>query len=65
MSSLVQPTRVLLDPLEATGTAIEARRWFWPLLILVVCVSASGTAFSLRWDAGPAVVQQLQASSSG
>ncbi|MGZ3457944.1 MAG: YIP1 family protein [Archangium sp.] len=60
MSSLVQPTRVLLDPLEATGAAIEARRWFWPLLILVVCVSASGTAFSLRWDAGPAVVQQLQ-----
>lgn len=60
MSSFVQPTLVLVDPLDATGAAIEARRWFWPLLILVVCVSASGTAFSLRWDAGPAVVQQLQ-----
>jgi Yip1-like protein len=60
MSSIVQPTRVLLDPLDATSPAIEARRWFWPLLILVVCVSASGTAFSLRWDAGPAVIQELQ-----
>ncbi|PTL85313.1 YIP1 family protein [Vitiosangium sp. GDMCC 1.1324] len=60
MSSIVQPTRVLLDPLDATGAAIEARRWFWPLLILALCVSASGTAFSLRWDAGPAVVQELQ-----
>jgi hypothetical protein len=60
MSSIVQPTRVLLDPLDATGAAVEARRWFWPLLLLALCVSASGTAFSLRWDAGPAVVQQLQ-----
>ncbi|MFE8598006.1 YIP1 family protein [Archangium violaceum] len=60
MSSIVQPTRVLLDPLDATGAAIEARRWVWPLLLLAVCVSASGTAFSLRWDAGPAVVQQMQ-----
>ncbi|HZI03921.1 MAG TPA: YIP1 family protein, partial [Archangium sp.] len=51
---------MLLDPLDATGAAIEARRWVWPLLILAVCVSASGTAFSLRWDAGPAVVQQMQ-----
>ncbi len=60
MSSLVQPARVLLDPLDATGAAIEARRWLWPLLFLVACVSASGTAFSLRWDAGPSVVQELQ-----
>jgi hypothetical protein len=60
MSSIVQPTRVLLDPLDATSAAIEARRWFWPLLLLAVCVSASGTAFSLRWDAGPAVLQELQ-----
>jgi hypothetical protein len=60
MNSLVQPTRVLLDPLEATRPAVEARRWLWPLLLLVVCVSASGTAFAVRWDAGPAVVRQLQ-----
>jgi hypothetical protein len=60
MSSIVQPTRVLLDPFDATSPIIEARRWFWPLLLLAVCVSASGTAFSLRWDAGPAVLTQLQ-----
>jgi hypothetical protein len=60
MISLVQPTRVLLDPLDATRVAVEAHRWMWPLLLLVVCVSASGTAFALRWDASPAVVQQLQ-----
>src|SRR4051794_8194194 len=60
MTSLVQPARVFLDPLDATGAAVEARRWVWPLLILMVCVSASGTAFSLRWDAGPATVQELQ-----
>ncbi|QRN93411.1 YIP1 family protein [Archangium violaceum] len=62
MSSIAQPARVLLDPLDATGAAVEARRWLWPLLLLVVCVSASGTAFSLRWNAGPAVVQELQMS---
>lgn len=62
MTSFLQPTRVLLDPLDATGAAIEARRWVWPLLLLVLCVSASGTAFSLRWEAGPSVVQQLQMS---
>jgi hypothetical protein len=60
MSSLVQPARVLVDPLDATGAAVEARRWFWPLVLLIVSVSASGTAFSVRWDAGPAVVQELQ-----
>jgi len=60
MISFVQPTRVLLDPIEATRTAVEARRWLWPLLFLVVCVSASGTAFSLRWNAAPEVVRQLQ-----
>lgn len=62
MSSLVQPARVLIDPLDATGIAVEARRWVWPLLLLVLCVSVSGVSFSLRWDAGPAVVQRLQAS---
>ncbi len=60
MISFVQPTRVLLDPLEGTRIAVEARRWLWPLLLLVACVSASGVAFALRWNAAPAVVRQLQ-----
>ena len=61
MSSFAQPTRVLLDPLDATGVAVEARRWLWPMLLLVICVSASGTAFYLRWDATPSVIAQMQA----
>jgi hypothetical protein len=60
MSSLVQPTRVLLDPLDATGVAVQAHRWMWPVLFLVLSVSASGAAFALRWNASPAVIQQLQ-----
>lgn len=60
MTSLVQPVRVFVDPFEGTRTAVEARRWVWPLLILALCVSASGTLFSLRWDAAPDVIRQLQ-----
>ncbi|XXF75109.1 YIP1 family protein [Myxococcaceae bacterium GXIMD 01537] len=62
MTSLVQPARLLIDPLDEVGAAIEARRWVWPLLILALCVALSGTAFSLRWDAAPAVLQKMQSS---
>ena len=60
MTSLVQPARVFIDPLDGTRAAVEAHRWVWPLLILALCVSASGTLFSLRWDATPDVIRQLQ-----
>ncbi|WP_163992695.1 YIP1 family protein [Pyxidicoccus caerfyrddinensis] len=60
MTSLVQPVRVFVDPFEGTRTAVEARRWVWPLLILALCVSASGTLYSLRWDAAPDVIRELQ-----
>ncbi len=62
MTSLVQPACVFIDPFEGTQAAVEARRWVWPLLILAVCVSASGTLFSLRWDAAPDVIRELQSS---
>jgi len=62
MTSLVQPVRVFIDPLDGTRAAVEARRWVLPLLILGLCVSASGTLFSLRWDASPDVIRQLQSS---
>ncbi|WP_205525616.1 YIP1 family protein [Pyxidicoccus trucidator] len=62
MTSLVQPVRIFVDPFEGTRTAVEARRWVWPLLILALCVSASGTLYSLRWDASPDVIRELQAS---
>ncbi len=61
MTSLVQPARVFIDPFEGTQAAVEARRWVWPVLILALCVSASGTLFSLRWDAAPDVIRQLSA----
>ncbi|MBJ6762453.1 YIP1 family protein [Myxococcaceae bacterium JPH2] len=63
MTSLAQPARVFVDPFEGTRVAVEARRWVWPLLILALCVSVSGTAFSLRWDATPSVL--AEAASSG
>jgi hypothetical protein len=62
MTSLVQPARVLIDPLDGTQVAVEAHRWVWPVLILALCVSASGTLYSLRWDAAPDVIRQLEAS---
>ncbi len=62
MSSLAQPARVLVDPLDGMGAAIEARRWVWPLLFLCLSVSLSGTAFALRWDAAPATLQKLEMS---
>lgn len=62
MTSLAQPARVLIDPIDGMGAAIEARRWVWPLLVLSLCVSLAGTAFALRWNAAPAVIQKLQAS---
>jgi hypothetical protein len=62
MTSLAQPTRVLVDPIDGMGAAIDARRWVWPLVLLALCVALSGTAFALRWDAAPAVLQKLQMS---
>lgn len=62
MTSLVQPARVLVDPIDGMGAAIEARRWVWPLVLLAACVALSGAAYALRWDATPAVLQKLQMS---
>ncbi len=60
MTSLAQPARVLVDPLDGMQAAIEARRWVWPLLFLCLSVSLSGTVFALRWDAAPATLQEMQ-----
>ena len=60
MVSVLQPARAILDPVDGLSSAIEARRWFWPLLFLVVAVSCSGAAFALRWNAESTVTQQLQ-----
>jgi hypothetical protein len=62
MVSVLQPARAIFDPLDGLSAAVEARRWFWPLLILVVGVSFSSSAFALRWSAAAIVTQQLQMS---
>ncbi|WP_224371391.1 YIP1 family protein [Hyalangium versicolor] len=62
MTSLAQPARVLVDPFDGMGAAIEARRWVWPLLFLCFSVALSGTAFAMRWDAAPATLQRLETS---
>ncbi len=62
MVSVLQPARAIFDPFDGPSTAVEARRWVWPLLFLVTAVSLSGAAFALRWNAAPTVTQQLQMS---
>ncbi len=62
MSSLVQPIRVLVDPVDAMPTAVEHRRWFWPLAIAICCALFSGLALHARVDTASQVVSQLEMS---
>jgi hypothetical protein len=62
MTSLALPARAVIDPVDGVRESVEARRWVWPLLLLCLAVSVSGTAYSLRWDPAPSVTQQLQQS---
>ncbi len=62
MVSVLQPARVILDPLGGLSAAVDARRWVWPVLLLAVAVSFSGAAFALRWHAAPTVTRQLEMS---
>lgn len=59
MLSITQPARALIDPAEGVASAVEARRWVVPLLVLMLAVSFSGVAFATRWDASSAVVREL------
>src|SRR5690348_5705185 len=60
MLSVLQPARAIWDPVDGLSAAVEARRWFWPLVFSIVAVSFSGAAFALRWNAQPTVIRQLQ-----
>ena len=53
--------RLLYDPVTAVPLAIERRRWFWPLLFLVLAVVTSGTALALRLDAQRLVLPKMEA----
>jgi hypothetical protein len=54
--------RAVLDPLDGAGSAVLARKWLLPLLLLMGAQSLAGAAIALRWNPGPQVVQGLQAS---
>jgi hypothetical protein len=52
--------KALVDPLGGVARTVEARRWLWPVAVLALSWSASGTAFALRWNAAPVVLQQIE-----
>ena len=58
--SVLQPARAILDPVDGISSAVEAGSWAWPLAFLALSMSFSAAAFALRWNAAPAVVQQLE-----
>src|SRR5215813_1213336 len=60
LSSVLQPARAFWDPIEGLSSAIESRRWLWPLVFLAFGVSFSGAAFARRWNAGPMVLERLE-----
>jgi hypothetical protein len=59
MEAIITPLRVLVDPLRAMGLGVEQRRWFVPLLALMVASSVSGAIVALRLDVGPKVLGEL------
>ncbi len=61
-AAIADPARVLYDPLAGIPVAIERRRWVLPLLLLAFCTSLSGAVVAVRWDATPAIVQELSQS---
>jgi hypothetical protein len=62
MEAVLWPGRVLADPVDAVPAAVEARRWFWPLALVVLAASLSAAAFAVRWDPEAEVVGQLMES---
>src|SRR6266498_1831036 len=52
----------LLNPLESVETAVEGRRWVWPLLAVMTCATFSAVAVHARRDASPKVMAELAAS---
>lgn len=60
MVSVVQPARVLLDPVDGVPAAVEGRRWVFPLLVLMLSSALSGAAFAMKLDPAPKVISQLE-----
>lgn len=62
MEALTLPLRALLDPVGAIPKAVEARRWFVPLLLVAVLTAAAGAVIALRLDAARLVIPKMQMS---
>ncbi|HEX4622622.1 MAG TPA: YIP1 family protein, partial [Myxococcaceae bacterium] len=60
MASATEPLRALIDPIDGTRAAVEARRWVWPMAALALCASTAGVNFALHWNAEPVVVKELE-----
>ncbi len=59
MEALTLPLRALIDPVGAIPRAVEARRWFVPLLLIAVLTAAAGAVIALRLDASRVVIPKL------
>ncbi len=62
MEAVTLPLRALLDPVGAIPQAVEARRWFVPLLLVAVLTAAAGAVIALRLDAARLVIPKMQMS---
>ena len=62
MEAVTLPLRALLDPVGAIPKAVEARRWFVPLLLVAVLTAAAGAVIALRLDAARLVIPKMQMS---
>src|SRR5262245_15432418 len=62
MDWVLEPSRTLVDPLQAMAPAVSNRRWLWPMLFLMLTGTFSASALAIRWDAPGQVVKELTAS---
>jgi Yip1 domain len=61
LTSLALTFRAVFDPTVAVPAAVERRAFGFPILLLVLAVSASGAAVAYRLDPSPVVTQGLEA----
>ena len=65
MVSLLQSFKPLVDPVNGVPGAVEARRWVWPLVLLMAAMSLASVATFARYDAAPQVLGALQGGELG
>ena len=60
MHATASTLRALVDPWDGVGPFLSSRRWLFALLLLCLSTFASGAAWAWRWNALPAVLQELK-----